>query len=270
MSGSENIKESASVNDVEAQVSGGALNENLRYMLDALSAQDKPKRQYGVVLAAIASMVVAVMVNLLFSMYLVEGGKYINKTDLQSTLSAVISNGGGLDVIRHAVIVSPSASQAQLILSSADRYYPPGTPLSLVLDDLRLNAYAKGDKTILPELIELIEEYEAVNPFDSLPAGQKDRFENVRVKSGDAYSNISADVNSIAEELSQKNLLVGDYLADSKMSFWISILAVFISVLIGGYQIFSARQEAMTSMFVRALTKSEHKNAVKTGSPTKE
>ena len=33
------------------------------------------------------------------------------------------------------------------------------------------------------------------------------------------------------------------------MSFWISIIAVVLSVLIGGYQIFSGRPEAMKKHF---------------------
>lgn len=48
-------------------------------------------------------------------------------------------------------------------------------------------------------------------------------------------------------------MLVNDYMGDSKMSFWISIIAVIISFIMGGYQIFSARPEALKKLFVDAV-----------------
>ena len=41
------------------------------------------------------------------------------------------------------------------------------------------------------------------------------------------------------------------------MSFWISIIAVILSLLIGGYQIFSARPEAMKKLILNAMDENE-------------
>lgn len=200
-------------------------------------------------------IVLMMMVSLVSYGFLkMEDGKFFRKDLVQEDLKLIVSNGGGLDIIKHAFLVFPLASQFSVLISSSDEYYSPRTPLSLILNDLRLEAFKTGDKTILPVLESLISEYEEVNPFDNLPAGQKDRFENVRVKSGEDYLKISNDVNGIAEELRQKNLLVGDYLSDSKMSFWISICAVFLSLVIGGYQILSARPETMKRLFLDVLS----------------
>lgn len=96
-------------------------------------------------------------------------------------------------------------------------------------------------------------EHEEINPFDKLLVGQKDYFENLRIKTGSDYKNISNDVNNLADELHQKNLLVDEYLSDSKMSFWISIFAVFLSLAIGGYQIFTGRPEALKKLLLSLL-----------------
>lgn len=172
-----------------------------------------------------------------------EDGIFYHKDLVQQELKLVINNGGGLDVIKHAVSNFPLVSEFTVLFSSLDGYYSPRTPLAVILNDLRLEAFKADDKSMRLLLDALISEHEEVNPFEGLPVGQKDRFENVRVKAGDDYLRISGDVNGIAEELRQKNLLVEDYLSDSKMSFWISIIAVVISLGIGGYQIFSARQK---------------------------
>lgn len=172
-----------------------------------------------------------------------DDGIFYHKDLVRQELKLVINNGGGLDVIKHAVSSFPSASEFTVLFSSLDGYYSPRTPLVVILNDLRLEAFKADDKSMRLLLDALISEHEEVNPFEGLPEGQKDRFENVRIKAGDNYLRISGDVNGIAEELRQKNLLVEDYLSDSKMSFWISIIAVVISLGIGGYQIFSARQK---------------------------
>lgn len=182
-----------------------------------------------------------------------EDGRFYRKDLMQQELKLVINNGGGLSVLKHAVSNFPLASEFAVLFSSLDEYYSPRTPLAVILNDLRLEAFKTDDKSIRLLLDALISEYEEVNPFEGLPVGQKDRFENVRVKAGDDYLRISGDVNSIAEELRQKNLLVEDYLSDSKMSFWISIIAVVISLGIGGYQILTARPEAMKRLFSEAL-----------------
>jgi len=123
-------------------------------------------------------------------------------------------------------------------------------PLSVVLSDIRVNAFREGKKDLLPTIEPIIREYDEVNPFDKLQVGQKDYFENIRIKSGEKYPDIVNDINNLVDELHEKNMLVDEYLGDSKMSFWISIIAVALSLLIGGYQIFTGRPEAMKKLFL--------------------
>lgn len=200
------------------------------------------------------------------SFLLIDDQKYIEKQTIQDDLKSIISNGGDLDAIKQAFISQPSVSQAKLIFTSKSSYYDAGTPLSVVLNDLRVNAFRSNDKDILPMLNPILSEYEEINPFDKLQVSQKDYFENIRIKTDAEYMKISNDINNIADELHQKNILVEEYLGDSKTSFWISIIAVILSLLIGGYQIFSARPEAMKRLFLDALNgfdRGEDKNLSK-------
>lgn len=210
-------------------------------------------------------LVVAVLWFMFFAYKKMEDGKFYQKDLVMQDLKVIVTNGGGLGVIKHAVSYFPPASEISVLVSSSDRYYSQRTPLAIILNDLRLDAFKNDDKVIQPILEALISEYEEVNPFEGLPPEQKDRFENIRVKSGESYVKVSGDVNGVAEELRRKNLLVEDYLADSKMSFIISIFAVLLSLAIGSYQIFAARPKAMKRMFSEILEIGEQDRNKKPG-----
>lgn len=244
------LNEQASLNVAVDELKRGA--ENTEH--DSELSVKKLKLKFFTVFIFLMAVLVSLIFTLAYSLIKMEDGKFFRKDLIQKDLKLIVSNGGGLDIIKHAFLVFPLANQFSVLITSSDEYYTPRTPLSLILNDLRLEAFRTGDKEILPVLESLISEYEEVNPFDSLPAGQKDRFENVRVKSGEEYLKISNDVNGIAEELRQKNLLVGDYLSDSKMSYWISIFAVLLSFGIGAYQIFSARPESTKRLLLDVLS----------------
>lgn len=179
--------------------------------------------------------------------------KYIDKKQVQLDLTTIVKNGGDLRAIRQAFSSQPLLSSVKLIFKSKSSYYDTSIPLSSVLADLRVNSFRIDEGETLPLLERVISEYEQVNPFDKLLNNQKYYFENIRIKSGDGYPSISNDINNIADEMHQKNLLIEEYLGDSKMSFWISILAVILSLLIGGYQIFSGRPEAMKKLILEAM-----------------
>lgn len=226
-------------------------NKKLHYHKAVLARIERENRRRRLVFSVLFLPLISVMSALSF--LLIDDKKYIEKQALQDDLKSIISNGGDLDAIKQAFATQPSVSQVKLIFASKSSYYETGTPLSTALNDLRVNAFRGNDKDILPMLNPIISEYEEINPFDKLQAAQKDYFENVRIKTEDEYIKISNDINNIADELHQKNILVEEYLGDSKTSFWISIIAVILSLLIGGYQIFSARPEAMKKLFLDAL-----------------
>jgi hypothetical protein len=178
----------------------------------------------------------------------------IDKKITRSEVSKIITNDGDLRAVKYALSYQPHIPSIKTIFSSDSDYYPANVALSTVLDDIRHEAFLSGDKTLIPQLIKITSEHEEINPFDNLQASQRDYFENIRIKTSDSYSKISNDVNNIADELSQKNQLVSEYLADSKMSFWISITALLLSVIIGSYQIFMSRPAALKKLFIEILT----------------
>lgn len=181
-------------------------------------------------------------------------GPQIDKKTTRTEISKVIENNGDLRAVKYALSYQPHISSIKTILSSSADYYPANVALSTVLDDIRHEAFLSGDKALMPQLTKITNEHEEINPFDNLQASQRDYFENIRIKTSDGYSKISNDINNIADELSQKNQLVTEYLADSKMSFWISITALFLSVAIGSYQIFMSRPAALKKLFIEILT----------------
>lgn len=180
----------------------------------------------------------------------VEEGRYIDKATMQKNLATVITNGGDLRAIKQSFSNQPAISEVRLIFTSKSSYYPKSIALSSVLDDVRVQAFLNNQKDLLPKLDVLINEYEEINPFDKLQVGQKDYFENIRIKTEDSYPKIKNDINNLVDELHQKNLLVNEYLSDSKMSFWTSIFAVFLSLVIGGYQIYTGRPEALRKAII--------------------
>lgn len=208
-------------------------------------------RRLRFVMLAFAASLIGLIYSLM-SIYLMEGS-FIDKKILQEDISNIVKNDGDLRAIKQALITQPKVSDLKILFSPQENHYRGGVALSIVLDDVRLSAYRTGDKSILPKLEPIILEYEETNPFDKLQTGQKDYFENIRIKTGIEYPKISNDINNLADELFQKNQLVNEYLSDSKMSFWISVTALFLSLLIGGYQIFSSRPEAMRRMLLGIL-----------------
>lgn len=226
-----------------------------RVLMERIEARAKKLR---LVMVALTASMMGLMFSLM-SLYVNEGS-YIDKNSLQNDISNIVKNDGDLRALKQSLINQPTVSKIKTLFSSQEGYYRNGVALSTVLDDVRLQAYRTGDKEILPMLEPIIDEYEETNPFDKLQTGQKDYFENIRIKTGDKYSDISNDINNLADELFQQNQLVNEYLSDSKMSFWISVIALFLSLLIGSYQIFTSRPEAMRKTLMGILDDSNSRS----------
>lgn len=234
--------------EMEHEFSIRERNRRLHYQRAVLARIERESRKRRLYLLAALFPLLSIM--MAFSLLLIEEKKFVEKTVLQSDIETIILNGGDLESIKQALRTQPTVNSLKVIISNKSDYYNVDIPLSIVLSDIRVNAFRNSKKDILPIVEPIISEYEEINPFDKLQVGQKDYFENVRIKTGDIYPNIVNDVNNLADELHEKNMLVEEYLGDSKMSFWISIIAVVLSLLIGGYQIFSARPEAMKKLFL--------------------
>ena len=237
-------------------------NRNLHYQKAVLERIERQNRRRRIYLLVLLLPLLSVMTS--FSLLLIDENKLLEKAALQEDIQTIVSNGGDLEAIKQSLRTQTTVSSMKAIFSNKSDYYREDVPLSVVLSDIRVNAFREGKKDFLPTLEPIIREYEEVNPFDKLQVGQKDYFENIRIKSGEKYPDIVNDVNNLADELHEKNMLVDEYLGDSKMSFWISIIAVVLSLLIGGYQIFTGRPEAMKKLFLDVAA--DQKSSAKKGS----
>lgn len=226
-------------------------NRELHYqkaLIQRLERQSRTRRLY---LSALVLPLFSIMTALIISV--VEREEFIDKSAVQSDFSILITNGADLDAVKQALLTQPKVGQISTFFSSDQDFYASDIPLSTVLNDVRVNLYRNNDIEILSELDLLINEHEQVNPFDKLQTSQKDYFENIRIKTGDAYIRISNDVNNLADELYQQNILVDEYLTKSELSFWISLSAVLLSLIIGGYQIALSRPAALRKIFINAI-----------------
>jgi|SRR5690625_1301418 len=235
--------------DLESWVK--ARNKQLHYQRAVLQRLERENRRRRLFLITLLIPLMSMMTS--FSLLLIDDKKYFDKKQVQEDLRLIVENGGDLEAIKQAFQSQNTVNSIKMLVARKSDYYDVSVPLSSVLSDLRVNSFRENNKNILPLLNRVMAEYNQVNPFDKLVSNQKYYFENIRIKSGEGYINIGSDLNNIADELHHKNLLVEEYLGDSKMSFWISIIAVVISLIIGGYQIFSARPEALKKLFLDAL-----------------
>lgn len=88
----------------------------------------------------------------------------------------------------------------------------------------------------------IIQENDFHNPFEELDANQRYYFESIRVKAGNNFEILQSDVTKIADELKNKNQLVEKYLNKSTVSFIISIIALGLTLLLSGVQIWQNRK----------------------------
>ena len=172
--------------------------------------------------------------------------EYIKKEHLIGVLSTAINNGGDLRSIKniHKNFYPTGRELIDLFKQNTNKYYKSTIPLSYVLEDMRSNLFLNSKAGLVKKekLESIINKYNHTNPFEILLPVQKDLFDDVRLKLGDNYSDVDIEINKIVSELSEKNKLVNKYLSDSTKSFWISIFALFLSLVIGIYQIYLAKK----------------------------
>lgn len=216
------------------------------------------------ILLAILRIVMAISFVALFilisSLIESEGKKFVEKTTVKEVLRNAIKNGGELNSVKH-IYNTRSIEEVFFWPFSEKRknYYTDDYPLSGILNDLLVdylqNTNAK-DSLYQRRLCYLIAENEKQNPFDNLEDNQKYSFENIQEKLDSMYTIITPDVLKIAEELNGKNQLVNKYLNKSDISFYISLVALFLTLVLSGYQIY---QNYKTNNYFRDIIK-QNKN----------
>lgn len=203
-------------------------------------------RTHLIILRSLKSLCVIIALGLImFMIYIINRGfdTYSSKRSIQIPMRTVISNGGSIDEVRH-IYETRSFKEIPWFVDYSDfidSSYRSDVPLSHMLSDLLVEYYKDNsrnkDTLYIERLKNIVADYNAVHPFDALEEEQKYYLENIRQKLDTNYFLIQDDILKIGDELDRKNLLVSKYLDKSELSFWISIVAVAITILLSWWQI---------------------------------
>ncbi|MGR3809623.1 hypothetical protein [Jiulongibacter sp. NS-SX5] len=181
-----------------------------------------------------------------------------NGADLQA-VQAIFNNAERYDI-------TVFNSLKEVVGLSSDKFYQKNIALSSVLEEIRSDFFINdressysnnfeplsSDDLFLSKIDKILEEQDQKDPFDNLDDNQKFHFENVRIKLGNEYKTVQPEIERIVEELSNKNSLVSEYLNKSEQSYWISIIAILISISFSVYQIIQSRPKKMVEFFQKA------------------
>ena len=198
------------------------------------------------------------------SIYSIGSNKeYVEKAALKVTLCEVIDEGGNLEIVKHA-FNSREVIVKRIYLGKEDQssiiqefYDNEKLTLADVVQDLIVDYYLNEDSiltisgqiyhpkdkdsTYLKRLESTLKELQLKNPFDELEIEQRTLFQNVQAKLSDTnYNLIKEDISLISKTLSDKNALTKQYLQKSNTSFWISIIAVLITIIFGIIQLYQS------------------------------
>ena len=199
----------------------------------------------------------------------------VKKDPLITSITTAISNGADLSVVRH-IYKQRKQERSSLLLTlfarsqetyRSDDFYSADTPISDILLDIRTNQFlAKrpDGTTLLDALDRLIREHAQANPFDKLEPGQRETFENVRAKLATNYDIVQNDIARIGDELHGKNVAVEKYLRDSTFNLWLSIFALFMSLVISAYQIFQSREKRAVRLYRQAIEQGNAPSVLRT------
>lgn len=181
---------------------------------------------------------------------------YIDQQKLHQSMTTAIQHQADLRAIRHLYTTAPRTNKDfRALFMDMHGYYSEGTALSIVLEDLRTQHYLspKPEPQFLARLDQLITEHTQINPFDKLDANQKNAFQNIRLKLNAQYDQVQEELNALADQLHQKNLLVNQYLKDSTVSFWVSVTGLVFSLLVGCLQLLLGRRSKMNRLMADAV-----------------
>ena len=170
---------------------------------------------------------------------------YVEKEPFKENISDVVRKGGDLDMVKHIYDTRPMTHDHFPHLHAND-YYVGNVSLSAILKDIEVDSYKElkvgEDSIFCAKLRAIIEENDLLNPFDKLENNQRYYFENLKTKLDTSYKEVTPDVIRIVDELDNKNKLVSRYLDKSEISFYVSIFALIITILLSFYQIYRGFQ----------------------------
>lgn len=183
---------------------------------------------------------IATLVSLFITLSNPEGVKYVEKASLKEMMHKTIKNGGELSSIKHIYNTRIIENVSIFKKDRNKQYYVEDYPLSGILNDLLVDYLQNSNKDSIyfEALRHIISENEKHNPFDRLDENQRYIFVSIQEKSDSIYTKISPDLIKIADELNNKNQLVNLYLNKSETSFILSIIALIITFILSGYQIY--------------------------------
>lgn len=189
----------------------------------------------------------------------------IDKTLLRDKLTTAITNDGGLRAVRHIYEQRERDALLTPTLWSYRRdqltkpYYPLTDSLGMILEDLRTHLIMtkQPDKELIAKVEGVIQEHNAVNPFDRLDRNQRDHFNSIRQKLGEGYQIIKPDLEKVADEMVARNDLVTNYLADSTYSLRLTQIALFFAVALGAFQTYISWPTKQRKLIAEVFAKTE-------------
>ena len=207
----------------------------------------KSRSRFSVFLHVFTILMSLVISSLIVLLYPIENDeKYYKKDDIKQKISQTIKNGGDITVVKH-IYNSRFLEDAWDLLfvgneNREKKYYSQNVSLNLVLKDILsdyiYNKESLNDSLYHKNLLLIIEEYNRKNPFDNLEENQRYYFDNIQIKLDSNYNVIHSDMTKIADDIVHKNALISRYLNLSEMSYYISIAALVITIILSLYQIY--------------------------------
>ncbi len=223
---------------------GETFQERIERLSRELNRESKFQRTFRWIAITLTSFaIITGIILILVSLGVTNNNEYVKKKDIQESLCKIIHNGGTIDEVKQVYNNRKIVKSVMLFSNSnlLDSNYTVDTPLSSILADLLVKHYKQdsmhADSIYVTSLRNMISTYKTIHPFDGLEENQRYYFENIRLKLDSNYNYIQDDLVKLGDELDRKNLLVTKYLNKSETSFWISIIAVFITVILSLWQI---------------------------------
>lgn len=187
-------------------------------------------------------------------------------SNIKDEISIAISNNADIEVIKNIYEnreIKGTTRISLLFDKKSGKTYFHNTPLSKILKDLYSDIYLNKesiDSNFLLKVEKIIKVHEQLNPFDKLQDNQKYNFENLQIKLKDKYSTVQNDVIKITNELYNKNMLVEKYLNKSNTSFWISIIALIVTIILSCFSIYQNRDGKFINLMRSVLNSNGNKS----------
>lgn len=216
-------------------------------MQKAVRKLDSQRRKFVTYFSLLLATLFSLL-GVLFSLYgIINEDHFGSKQDIQAKIITTVRHGGTLESVKHiyAARIYKNYDITDLLRSNSNEYYYEPTSLSFILNDILVEAYQRDlykDSVYIASLGRMLIEHERKNPFDDLEDSQRATFENILIKLGDNYEIIQSDVSKLANEVNNQNKLVYKYLNKSTQSYVISIIALIVTIIALGYQIYQTKK----------------------------